>query len=132
MRVEQLTSDQPTTWYQRGEQQIFLADALDHTSDAAMTVGFARYRAGEANDWTVSYDEALVITTGAFTVRSRQGAVSARAGEVIYLRAGEEIVYQADEDTELVYVTHPHWLAATESSPHAAKLDEFHPVSSPS
>jgi ethanolamine utilization protein EutQ len=96
-----------------------------------MTVGFARYRAGEKNEWTVSYDEALVVVRGAFTVRTAAGSVSARTGEVIYLHTGAEVVYQADEDTELVYVTHPHWLSATERSPHAAKLDEFHPVASP-
>lgn len=50
-----------------------------------MTVGFARYRKGESNDWTVSYDEALVITKGAFTVQTDDGSTSARAGEVIYL-----------------------------------------------
>lgn len=128
MRVARFTIDSPTTWYQRGDQQIHLGDVLDHTTDAAMTVGFARYRQGEANEWTVTYDEALIVTKGAFTVRTSDGSCSARAGEVIYLPAGAAVVYQADEDTELVYVTHPHWLEATEKSAHARQLTEFHPV----
>lgn len=125
MSVHLVTSGDTMTWYQRGDQDIHLADALDQAGGTAMSVGFARYGAGETNDWTVSYDEALVITKGAFSVRWAGGTVSARADQVIYLRAGTPLEYVADEDTELVYVTHPHWLAATEASPYAAKLDEF-------
>lgn len=127
MQVAAYRSSDVTTWWQRGEQQLFLGDVLDHTTEAAMSVGFARYRAGEANPWTVAYDEALIVTKGAFTVRTAAGAASAGPGEVIYLPAGAEVVYQADEDTELVYVAYPHWFEATQRSPHAAKLDEFRP-----
>jgi ethanolamine utilization protein EutQ len=131
MKVTAFRSDDVQTWWQRGDQRLFLGDVVDHTSDAAMSVGFARYRKGEANPWTVAYDEALIVTSGAFTVRTAEGAVSARAGEVIYLPAGTELVYQADEDTELVYVSYPHWFVATERSSHAAKLSEFHEAAGP-
>jgi ethanolamine utilization protein EutQ len=119
------------TWWQRGNQQLFLGDVLDHTSDAVMGVGFARYRKGEANPWTVSYSEVLIVTKGVFTVLTPEGlSASASVGEVIYLPAGAEVIYQADEDTELVYVAHPHWFEATENSPFADKLQEFRPASS--
>jgi ethanolamine utilization protein EutQ len=48
-------------------------------------------------------------------------------GEVIYLRPGPALIYHAEEDTELVYVTHPHWMAR-QASPYAARLDEFAPA----
>ncbi|OLF16794.1 cupin [Actinophytocola xanthii] len=128
MSVELFTSDQASNWFQRGDQQLFLADVLDEQSGAAMSVGFARYGKGETNPWTMAYDEALIITRGAFTVRTAEGSVTARAGEVIYLRSGVDVVYAADEETELVYVTHPHWLAATGRSPYADRLGEFQPV----
>ncbi|WP_255414861.1 cupin [Amycolatopsis sp. BJA-103] len=105
---------------------MFLADVLSRDSGAAMSVGFGRYGKGEKNPWKMTYDEALVITSGVFTVEGPSGSVTARAGEVDYLRAGTEVVYAADEDTELVYVTYPHWLAATESSAEAHRLDDFH------
>lgn len=126
MSVESYTSGDASTWFQRLDQQIFLADVLSQDSGAAMSVGFARYGKGEKNPWKMTYDEALIITSGAFTVEGPSGPVSARAGEVIYLRAGTEVVYVADEDTELVYVTYPHWLAATEGSAEARRLDDFH------
>ncbi|MET0237304.1 MAG: cupin [Kibdelosporangium sp.] len=128
MSVERFAIDGPATWFQRLDQQVFLADVLDETSGTAMSVGFARYAKGETNPWTMTYDEALIITNGVFTVRGPDGPVSAAAGEVIYLRAGTDLVYEATEDTELVYVTHPHWLAATQSSDQAGRLEEFHPA----
>ncbi|MFK0251688.1 cupin [Amycolatopsis azurea] len=128
MSVEHFTSDDASTWFQRLDQRIFLADVLGRDSGAAMSVGFARYGKGEKNPWKMTYDEALVITSGVFTVEGPSGSVTARAGEVIYLRAGTELVYVADEDTELVYVTYPHWLAATENSEEARRLDDFHEV----
>lgn len=126
-RVERLTSgDKALAWYQRGDQAIRLADALDHTSDAKMTVGFVRYGAGEANEWTVAYDEALIVTKGRFTVRTKDGDTTVDQGGVIYLYAGTELTYQAgEEETEVVYVTYPHWMKATEASAHAEKLNEF-------
>jgi ethanolamine utilization protein EutQ len=131
MNVTAFRSDDVRTWWQRGDQQLFLGDVVDHSTGAAMSVGFARYRKGEANPWTVTYDEALIVTRGAFTVQTAEGDVAARAGEVIYLPAGTELVYRADEDTELVYVSYPHWFVATERSAHAAKLDEFQVAANP-
>ncbi|MFC3451399.1 cupin [Amycolatopsis speibonae] len=125
MSVEHFASSDASAWFQRLDQQIFLADVLSQDSGAAMSVGFGRYKKGEKNPWKMTYDEALVITSGVFTVEGPSGSVTARAGEVIYLRAGTEVVYAADEDTELVYVTYPHWLAATESSTEAHRLDDF-------
>lgn len=126
--VERVTIDDPTTWYRRGDQEIHLADMVDSNSPgAAMTVGFARYGKGETNPWVLTYDEALVVTKGAFTVWTGDHATSAKAGQVLYLRAGAEVLYQADEDTELVMVTYPHWFDATASSVQSHRLDEFQP-----
>lgn len=129
MDVQKFTSDSATAWFQRLDQQIRLADVLDGDSGAAMTVGFARYGKGERNPWKMTYDEALIITKGRFTVEGPDGPVTAGVGEVIYLRAGAELVYSADEESELVYVTYPHWLAATEKSAEADRLKEWHPAS---
>jgi hypothetical protein len=75
-------------WYQPGDRPIFLADVLDHTSQSPMSVGFARYAAGASNDWTLSYDEVLVITKGEFSVLTGGKATTARAGEAIFLARG--------------------------------------------
>ena len=123
--VRKVTSDDDLRWYWRGDQQLRLADAIDSDSEAAMTVGFGRYSAGESNDWVMSYDEALIVTKGSFAVDSGGESTVAGPGEVIYLSPGTPVVYRAIEDTELVYVSFPHWYEATLRSPHAARLDEF-------
>jgi ethanolamine utilization protein EutQ len=128
MSVKRFTSDDPQVWYQAEGRPIFIADVVDPDNGDTMSVGFARYEKGAENEWTTTYDEALIITSGRFTVRSAEGSQTAGAGEVIYLTAGTELVYQADEDTELVYVTYPHWEQATRNSPHASKLDAYEPV----
>lgn len=128
MSVRRFTSEDPTTWYQWEERQVFVADVLDETNSDTMSVGFARYDKGAANEWTVTYDEALIITKGLFTVRSSDGARTAGAGEVLYLTNGTELVYQAEEDTELVYVTYPHWADATRNSEHADAFERFRPI----
>jgi ethanolamine utilization protein EutQ len=73
----------------------------------------------------MSYDEALVVTRGAFAVDSDGSSTVAGPGEVIYLSPGTPVVYRAIEDSEVVYVSYPHWYDATVRSPHAARLEEF-------
>jgi ethanolamine utilization protein EutQ len=128
MSVQHFTISDPATWYQSEGRDIYLADVLGEANSDSMSVGFARYGKGAANHWVVTYDEALIITEGIFSVRSAAGTKTAKAGEVLFLRKGTSLVYQAEEDTELVYVTYPHWAEAQRSSEHARLLDTFHPV----
>ncbi len=129
MSVQHLTVETPTTWYQAGDRKVFIADVLDSSSSASMSVGFARYDKGATNEWVVTYDEALIVTKGAFTVHSADGAITAKPGEVIFLTAGTKVVYQGEEDgTEVVYVTYPHWWDTQRESEHAHLLAAFRHV----
>jgi hypothetical protein len=78
----------------------------------------------------VTYDEAFIVTRGAYTVRSADGIeTTARPGQVIFLRKGTSVVYSAKEEgAEVVHVTHPHWMQAQAASEHAALLDTFQPT----
>jgi ethanolamine utilization protein EutQ len=98
-----------------------------------MSVGFYRNaRKGEKNEWIVTYDEALIVTKGALTVRSVDGAKTAKAGEVLFLTKGTKIAYEAaEDDTEVVYVTYPHWMDAQTQSKHAHLLEAHQPVTAP-
>lgn len=126
--VRLLTHDLPTVWYQAEAKPIFLADVLEEGGPSPMSAGFARYGAGAANDWTVHYDEVLIVTSGVFSVVVAGRATTARAGELLFLPKGTTLTYRAEEPTELVYVSYPHWAPATKRSEHAAALDAFHPV----
>ncbi|MBR2687300.1 MAG: hypothetical protein IKE42_05570 [Aquamicrobium sp.] len=91
------------------EKTIELGDVIDRRSGGTISIGYARYKSGEANDWKVTYDEALVITKGNFTVVYDGEDYTAALGEVIYLKKDTTIFYRANTDVELVYVTYPHW-----------------------
>jgi ethanolamine utilization protein EutQ len=127
--IRLFTADDVATWYRAGDRRIFLGDVLDPGNSQSMSVGFARYAPGESNEWVVTYDEALIVTRGAYTVTSAEGAeTTARAGEVIFLGKGTRVVYSAKEEgADVVYVTYPHWVQAQEASEHAALLDTFQP-----
>lgn len=112
------------------DRQIFVGDVVDSSNSDAMSVGFYRNRIkGERNEWLVTYDEVLVVTKGALTVRHESGATTAQQGGVIFLRKGTRVAYEAaEDDTEVVYVTYPHWMDAHQASEHASLLDDYHPV----
>jgi ethanolamine utilization protein EutQ len=117
-------------WYQYRDRQIFVGDVIDSSNSETMSVGFYRNKIkGDRNEWVVTYDEALIVTRGALTVRSTEGTKTAKAGEVIFLTRGTRIAYEAaEDDTEVCYVTYPHWMDAHRKSEHAALLDSYHPV----
>ncbi len=110
MRVRKLTSEAAPTWSRVGDQEIFVSDMIDEATapQAKMTVGYARVGKGETLDISFPYDEVLVLTKGTYTVRTAQGeALTAGAGEVIYLPAGSANTLVAEAETEMVYVANP-------------------------
>jgi ethanolamine utilization protein EutQ len=129
MSVRHFTS-KDAKFYQYADRQIFVGDVLDASNSESMSVGYYRNKTkGERNEWVVTYDEALIVTKGALTVRSREGATTAKAGEIIFLTKGTEVAYEAaEDDTEVVYVSYPHWLDAQMRSEHAHLLDAYRPV----
>ncbi|MGQ0569199.1 MAG: hypothetical protein ACT4P5_06655 [Armatimonadota bacterium] len=124
MSVKHCTIKDVASWYQHTHPQIFLGGVLDEKNSDAMSVGFCRYDKGESNEWILTYDEANIVTKGAFTVRSAEGEVTAKAGEVLFFTKGTKLTYEGAEDgTEVVYVTYPHWMEAQRKSEHADLLD---------
>jgi ethanolamine utilization protein EutQ (cupin superfamily) len=110
VQVRKLQADESVPWSRVGDQQIFVGDLIDEAAEpeARMTVGFARVAEGEALEITFPYDEVLIVTRGAYRVRTEAGeVVTARPGDVVYLPAGSVSSSRADEDTEMVYVANP-------------------------
>jgi ethanolamine utilization protein EutQ len=121
MTVRLFTS-KDAKFYQYADRQIFVGDAVDSSNSDSMSIGFYRNkRKGDQNEWVVTYDEALIVTKGALTVRFADGVKTARTGEVIFLTKGTRITYEAaEDDTEVVYVTYPHWMDVHKTSEHAS------------
>jgi ethanolamine utilization protein EutQ len=129
MSVRHFTN-KDASYFQYSDREIFVGDVLDSSNSDSMSVGFYRNaRKGEKNEWIVTYDEALIVTKGALTVRSVDGDKTAKAGEVLFLTKGTKIAYEAaEDDTEVVYVSYPHWFDAQTQSEHAHLLEPYHAV----
>lgn len=133
MTVSHFTK-QDAKFFQYKDKEIFVGDVIDRSNSDSMSAGFYRNRKkGDKNEWIVTYDEVLIVTKGALTIRYAAGVKTAKPGEVIFLTKGTAIAYEAGEDdTEVVYVSYPHWMDAQEKSEHAHLLESYHPVSGPS
>lgn len=129
MSVRHLTS-KDARFFQYLDKTIFVGDVIDGSNSPSMSVGYyVNKKRGERNEWVVTYDEALIVTKGALTIRHGIEATTAKAGEIIFLTKGTPVAYEAGEDdTEVVYVSYPHWLETHKESEHAHLLDSYHPV----
>jgi ethanolamine utilization protein EutQ len=112
-------------------QEIYFGEAIDESHGSGIGVTFIRWGAGEtgAFDYPLPYDEVLIVTRGSYTVSASGTTVTARAGEVIHLPAGHTGNYHADEDAEVVAVTHPPYQQAIRDAGHADQLDQLHEAS---
>lgn len=132
MTVQKFTAGN-AAFFRYLDKDIFVGDVIDRSNSRHLSAGYYRnHTRGEKNEWVVTYDEVLVVVHGALTVHSDGVSTTARAGEIIFLTEGTALAYEAGEDnTEVVYVTFPHWLDAQQGSDHAHLLDAYVPVSEP-
>lgn len=112
------------------DKEVFLGDVLDDSQSTTMSAGYyINLNKGVNNEWIVGYDEVLVVTRGALTIRFDGGSKTARQGEIIFLTKGTKVFYEAGEDdTQAVYVSYPYWLKAQQESEHAHYLERVKPA----
>jgi ethanolamine utilization protein EutQ len=128
MSIARYTIADVATWFQYRDRPMFLGSVLDENNSDSLGVGFLRYRAGESNEWVVTYDEVNIVTKGSFTFRTDDAAFTAKAGELLHITTGTRVTYEAPEDAEVIFVTYPHFMPAQLASEHADLLGDFHPA----
>jgi ethanolamine utilization protein EutQ (cupin superfamily) len=95
------------------EAEVYLKDIVDSSVSKSMSAGYARYAKGISNDWTVDYDEVIVVISGVFTIHSEGSkSTTLKAGDFFFLTRDTSVTYQADEASVVMYVTYPHWREA--------------------
>ena len=67
--------------------------------------GYVRLTGAET-PWTIKYDEVVVVIEGKVTIRTAAGDLTAGPGESIWLPAGTELTYIAD-NALVFYAIHP-------------------------
>ena len=103
--VQRFTSDDATEWMEwSGTSLVDVVNEDESPESKLGAVGFTRAPKGSSSEFEFAYDEVLIVTKGACTIRGRDREVTARVGEVVYLPAGVPGTFHADDDVELVYV----------------------------
>ena len=67
--------------------------------------GYVRMTGAEI-PWTIKYDEVVLVVEGSLTIRTQGGDLTAGPGESIWLPAGTELTYVA-ENALVFYAIHP-------------------------
>jgi len=76
-------------------------------ADDGTPLGVGIARMGNAcMDWTVTYDEVLIVLSGQLTVRTTDTVMIAGPHDSIWLPAGTSVTYEA-EDCVAAYAIHP-------------------------
>lgn len=108
MSVKKFTIADAPLEKMREDRDIVIGDVVGQESP--MSTGYCRYAPGQSMEYTLTYDEVLVITKGRFSIRTDESEVTAGAGEILYINRGTSVVYAShDEGAEMVYVTYPRW-----------------------
>lgn len=91
-----------------------LAGICGANDGTPLGVGIARM--GNARfDWTVTYDEVLIVLSGQLTVRTKDAVMVAGPHDSIWLPAGSAVTYEA-VDCVAAYAIHPASGNPTETS----------------
>lgn len=128
MGVMHLAADKLPVWSRSDDQEVYLADLAAPEETGSLSHVFARYGAGASMAWTVAYDESIVVVKGAFSVTVDGQTFTAKAGEVLFVPKGTSLTYHADVETDMITITHPYWLTATEEAGLGHLITGFHDV----
>lgn len=85
--------------------QCQLAEVTGEKDGTPLGFGFARMT-GANIPWTIHYDEVLLVLSGVLRIRTKAGVLEAGPHESIWLPAGTELIYDA-EDCLMAYAVHP-------------------------
>ena len=89
-----------------------LAEVSGTSLGSELGVGFARMTNARI-DWTIRYDEVLIVLSGALKVHTATGTLSAGPRDSIWLPKGTKLTYEA-KDALVAYAIHPaDWAART-------------------
>ncbi|CAM4008663.1 hypothetical protein GCM10009799_41290 [Nocardiopsis rhodophaea] len=128
MTISKYTSDN-AHWIQFGDAEVFIGDVLTEENSKSMGGGFACFLPEASMTWSPSYDEAIIVLAGKFTVDSKDSSATAGPGEMIWVEAGTSVTFRAGrEKVWLAFATYPLWGTTTETQANSSAL---RPVTSP-
>ncbi|HTU65639.1 MAG TPA: cupin domain-containing protein [Steroidobacteraceae bacterium] len=92
---------------------IFAANLVDQRHGGPITIGYGRYGPNQSLQEEIAVHDVMVVLEGQVSVTTRDTAVTAGPGDIVYLPKGETVHIRSLEQGALTaYVTYPHWQEA--------------------
>jgi ethanolamine utilization protein EutQ len=88
-------------------RNVGLADVVTGKDRSPMTAGFMRWSHEDAFPWRLDYDEIDYVIEGVLHVQIAGRTVEGRAGDVVYIPKGSQIIFGTPNRVHLFYVTYP-------------------------
>lgn len=93
-----------------------LGRLIGSANSQTMGVGYMNIDSGDSIQWTVLYDEVLIVTAGQFRLRLMGRTIDAGPGDVFWIPKGTPLSYEG-EGAQVVYVIYPvNWRALQQAS----------------
>lgn len=86
--------------------KVWLKDVITAEDNKNLAAGYMKIEETEF-PWTLTYDEIDYIIEGELTIKIREKEITARAGDLLLIPAGSEIIWSAKEYAKFVFVTYP-------------------------
>jgi ethanolamine utilization protein EutQ (cupin superfamily) len=88
------------------------------TDENSDTIGFGlmNLKDGCAVDEMVKYDKAIYVTKGEWVISLEGKRAEGKAGDMLFIRRGTPVTYEARGDSEAVYCTYPVWWKAQQGN----------------
>jgi ethanolamine utilization protein EutQ (cupin superfamily) len=92
---------------------IFVGNLVDERHGGPVTIGYGRYAPGQSLTETMVVHDTMIVLEGRLSVLTRDGTLTARPGDIVYMPKGETITISTEDEGALTaYVTYPHWAKA--------------------
>ncbi|OGQ22530.1 MAG: hypothetical protein A2138_18490 [Deltaproteobacteria bacterium RBG_16_71_12] len=101
-------------------KDIGLLDLVTAQDGAPMTAGIMSWAREDSFAWSLDYDEIDLVLEGVLRIEVDGRAVEGRAGDVLYIPKGSQIVFATPSRVRVFYVTYPaDWAASASGPPNA-------------
>jgi ethanolamine utilization protein EutQ len=88
-------------------RNVGLADVVTGKDGAPMTAGFMSWNREDSFPWKLDYDEIDYVLEGVLHVGIDGRTLQAKAGDVLYLPRGSQVVFGTPNRVRVFYVTYP-------------------------
>lgn len=88
-------------------KNVMLKDVVTARDRSPMGAGFMAWSAADSFPWTLTYDEIDYVLEGELHVTIDGDVVKAKAGDVVFIPKGSQIIFGTPSRVRIFYVTHP-------------------------